>query len=148
MDVAQPWQEASVSLAKLSSECRLAQRIEGPGGDARWTDANGVFRGSNMDVAQQWQEALASLARLSPGQRTIRLLEAPGGDPPAVLGQLASEAIVERFSGREAVCEGFRFEIAVLSSSAELDLAPLLGQPLGLRLEGPYKQLRCKADPL
>ncbi|MGY0612470.1 type VI secretion system Vgr family protein [Luteimonas sp. A501] len=90
-----------------------------------------------MDVAQQWQEALASLARLSPGQRTIRLIEAPGGDPPAVLGQLASEAIVERFSGREAVCEPFRFEIAVLSSSAELDLAPLLGQPLGLRLDGP-----------
>ena len=90
-----------------------------------------------MDVAQQWQEALASLARLSPGQRTIRLLEPPGGDPPAILGQLASEAIVERFSGREAVCEPFRFEVSVLSSSAELDLAPLLGQPLGLRLDGP-----------
>src|SRR5690606_34195024 len=52
-------------------------------------------------------------------------------------GQLASEAIVERFSGREAVCEPFRFEVSVLSSSAELDLAPMLGQPLGLRLDGP-----------
>jgi type VI secretion system secreted protein VgrG len=90
-----------------------------------------------MDVAPHWQDAIASLARLSPGRRLIRLIEAPGGDPPDVLAQLTNEAVVERVQGREAVCEPFRFEVAVLSSSAELDLAPLLGQALGLRLDGP-----------
>ena len=55
-----------------------------------------------MDVAQHWQEALASLSKLSPDQRLIRLVEAPGGDAPPVSAQLASEAVVDRFHGREA----------------------------------------------
>lgn len=42
--------------------------------------------------------------------------------------------VVERFHGREAVCADFRFDIDVFSPSASLDLAPLLAQPLALRL--------------
>ena len=49
---------------------------------------------------------------------SVTKVEAPDGDAPEILGQIASEAIVERFSGREAVCEPFRFQVSVLSSSA------------------------------
>ena len=66
----------------------------------------------DKDVATLWQDAIATLARLSPDARLIRLVAGPGGDPPPILGELASSAIVERFSGREAVCESFRFEVA------------------------------------
>ena len=90
-----------------------------------------------MEVATLWQDAIASLARLSPEQRLVRLAEVPGTDAPPILQELVREAIPERFSGREAVCEPFRFEVSLLSSSAELDLAPMLGQPVGLRLAGP-----------
>lgn len=41
---------------------------------------------------------------------------------------------VERLSGREAVCEGFRFEVDCISASAFLDLRELLGREVGLRL--------------
>ena len=41
---------------------------------------------------------------------------------------------VERFHGREAVNESFRFEIDVLSGSPFLDLNPLLGSAIRLRL--------------
>jgi type VI secretion system secreted protein VgrG len=42
--------------------------------------------------------------------------------------------VVERFRGREAVNESFRFEIDVLSNAAFLDLAPLMGSAVRLRL--------------
>ncbi len=42
--------------------------------------------------------------------------------------------VVERFHGREAVDESFRFEIDVLSSAPFLDLNPLLGTAIRLRL--------------
>ena len=42
--------------------------------------------------------------------------------------------VPEHFEGREAVCEGFRFEVDCLSPSAFVPLAPLLGQPTTLRL--------------
>ncbi|MCA8023790.1 type VI secretion system Vgr family protein [Burkholderia cepacia] len=41
---------------------------------------------------------------------------------------------VERFHGREAMDESFRFEIDVLSSASFLDLNPLLGTAIRLRL--------------
>ena len=91
----------------------------------------------DMDVARLWQDAIAALAALSPDRRLIQLVEVPGTDPPAILRELVRDAIPERFSGREAVCEPFRFDVAVLSWSAELYLTPMLGQPLGLQLAGP-----------
>ncbi|WP_322069571.1 type VI secretion system Vgr family protein [Paraburkholderia bannensis] len=42
--------------------------------------------------------------------------------------------VVERFHGREAVNESFRFEIDVLSNADFLDLTPLLGSAARLRL--------------
>lgn len=42
--------------------------------------------------------------------------------------------IVERFSGREAVSESFRFEIDCVSTNAFFDLNPLLGEEVTLKL--------------
>ncbi|MDR8068320.1 type VI secretion system Vgr family protein [Burkholderia cenocepacia] len=42
--------------------------------------------------------------------------------------------VVERFHGREGISESFRFEIDVLSSEPFLDLAPLIGSAVRLRL--------------
>nr|WP_175782007.1 type VI secretion system Vgr family protein [Burkholderia anthina] len=42
--------------------------------------------------------------------------------------------VVERFHGREGISESFRFEIDVLSSEPFLDLAPLIGSAMRLRL--------------
>lgn len=68
--------------------------------------------------------------------------------PAALLGALPSQHdrligvdtplgavfVAERFSGREAVCEDFRFEVDCLSTSAFLDTGPLLGGAISLRL--------------
>lgn len=56
-----------------------------------------------------------------------RLLELKTALPDAVL-------IVERFSGREAVSETFRFEIDCISTNAHLDLNALIGEEITLRL--------------
>jgi len=56
-----------------------------------------------------------------------RLLEIKTALPEAAL-------VVERFSGREAVSETFRFEIDCLSTNAYLDLAQLVGEEITLRL--------------
>lgn len=42
--------------------------------------------------------------------------------------------VPEQFEGREAVCEGFRFEVDCLSPTAFAPLAQVLGQPATLRL--------------
>ncbi len=47
---------------------------------------------------------------------------------------MAGAFAVERFHGREAVNESFRFEIDVLSSEPFLDLGPLIGSAARLRL--------------
>ncbi|WP_265942650.1 type VI secretion system Vgr family protein [Dechloromonas sp. A34] len=56
-----------------------------------------------------------------------RLLELKIALPDAAL-------IVERFSGREAVSESFRFEIDCVSTNAHLDLNALIGEEVTLRL--------------
>lgn len=56
-----------------------------------------------------------------------RLLELKTALPDAAL-------IVERFSGREAVSETFRFEIDCISTNAHLDLKALIGEEITLRL--------------
>ena len=56
-----------------------------------------------------------------------RLLELKTPLPDAAM-------IVERFSGREAVSEPFRFEIDCVSTHAHFDLKPLLGEEVTLRL--------------
>ncbi|KAF1712006.1 type VI secretion system tip protein VgrG [Pseudoxanthomonas kalamensis DSM 18571] len=87
-----------------------------------------------MDILERWQQALAPLARLRGESRLIRLLAAPAGQPSPALDALMHAAVLEGFSGREAVCEPFRFRVRLLAHDAGLDLAPLLGQPLGLEL--------------
>ncbi|TDG16952.1 type VI secretion system tip protein VgrG [Paraburkholderia silviterrae] len=47
---------------------------------------------------------------------------------------LSGKFVVERFHGREAVNESFRFEIDVLSNEPFLDLNPLIGSAARLRL--------------
>lgn len=42
--------------------------------------------------------------------------------------------IVERFSGREAISEPFRFDIDCVSTDAHIDIHPLLGEEITLRL--------------
>ncbi|MDR2925100.1 MAG: type VI secretion system Vgr family protein, partial [Azoarcus sp.] len=70
-------------------------------------------------------EACAPLDGL-PGQRH-RLL--------SVATPLGGEKLVaERFRGREAVSECFRFSVECLSGDAHLDLRPLLGEEITLRL--------------
>ncbi|OWB28825.1 type VI secretion system Vgr family protein [Xanthomonas oryzae] len=54
----------------------------------------------------------------------------------------AAGFVVERFHGREGVSESFRFEIDVLSSEPFLDLSPLLGSAIRLRL-GTSGDQRC-----
>jgi type VI secretion system secreted protein VgrG len=56
-----------------------------------------------------------------------RLLEITTALPEAAL-------VVERFSGREAVSETFRFEIDCLSTNAYFDLAQVIGEEITLRL--------------
>ncbi|WP_226451763.1 type VI secretion system Vgr family protein [Ferribacterium limneticum] len=56
-----------------------------------------------------------------------RLLELKTALPDAAL-------IVERFNGREAISESFRFEIDCVSTNAYFDLKPLLGEEITLRL--------------
>jgi len=56
-----------------------------------------------------------------------RLLEITTALPDASL-------LVERFTGREAVSETFRFEIDCLSTNAYLDLKALIGEEITLRL--------------
>ena len=43
--------------------------------------------------------------------------------------------LAERFTGHEAVCADFRFEIDCLSTDLRLDTAPLLGRAITLRLQ-------------
>jgi len=59
--------------------------------------------------------------------QNARLLELKTPLPEAAL-------IVERFTGREALSESFRFEIDCVSSHAHVDLQLLLGEELTLRL--------------
>ncbi|PJJ96074.1 type VI secretion system tip protein VgrG [Lysobacteraceae bacterium NML03-0222] len=70
-------------------------------------------------------QLLTQLAR--PGDHQ-RLLVIEGASLPPL--------VVEQCSGEEALCADFRFQIDVLAPEAELDLTPVLGQPLclGLRL--------------
>lgn len=77
-----------------------------------------------MDWTDSALDAVAALGKLlSQDARLIELdCALPGGFVP------------ERFEGREAVCEGFRFEVDCLSPSAFVPLAPLLGLPAALRL--------------
>lgn len=56
-----------------------------------------------------------------------RLIELKTALPDAAL-------LVERFSGREAVSESFRFEIDCISTNAHFDLNTLLGEEVTLRL--------------
>ena len=56
-----------------------------------------------------------------------RLLELKTALPDAAL-------IVERFSGREAVSESFRFDIDCVSTNAYFDLRPLIGEEITLHL--------------
>ncbi|MBS1161937.1 MAG: Rhs element Vgr protein, partial [Proteobacteria bacterium] len=56
-----------------------------------------------------------------------RLLELTTALPEASL-------VVERFSGREAVSETFRFEIDCLSTNTHFDLAQVVGEEITLRL--------------
>uniref|UniRef100_Q47E10 Rhs element Vgr protein n=1 Tax=Dechloromonas aromatica (strain RCB) TaxID=159087 RepID=Q47E10_DECAR len=56
-----------------------------------------------------------------------RLLELKTALPDAAL-------IVERFNGREAISESFRFEIDCVSTNAYFDLKPLIGEEITLRL--------------
>ncbi|MCH2221721.1 MAG: type VI secretion system Vgr family protein, partial [Dechloromonas sp.] len=59
--------------------------------------------------------------------QNARLLELKTSLPDAAL-------IVERFSGREAISESFRFEIDCVSTHAHFDIKPLLGEEVTLRL--------------
>jgi len=56
-----------------------------------------------------------------------RLIELKTALPDAAL-------LVERFTGREAISESFRFEIDCVSTNAYFDLKPLLGEEVTLRL--------------
>jgi len=56
-----------------------------------------------------------------------RLLELKTALPDTAL-------LVERFTGREAISESFRFEIDCVSTNAHFDLNPLLGEEVTLRL--------------
>jgi len=62
--------------------------------------------------------------------------------------------LVERFQGQEAVCDSYRFEIDCISTSAFLDTAALIGEPVDLRLQradGSYRHWRglcSQAAPL
>jgi type VI secretion system secreted protein VgrG len=78
------------------------------------------------------QSLVANLfgSHLSQHARLLTLESAQGSDLPESL-------VVERFVGREAVNELFRFDIDTLSVSATLDLTPLVGQELTLRLLQP-----------
>ncbi|MDR7192641.1 type VI secretion system Vgr family protein [Luteimonas terrae] len=76
-----------------------------------------------MELPSQAREALAALAAPSQHARLIRL------DAPL------PGLVVERFTGHEAVCASFRFEIDVLSTSAFLEPDTLLAQPLRLHLQ-------------
>lgn len=67
---------------------------------------------------------IADLFRLL--SQDARLIELDSALPGAL--------VPERVEGREAVCEGFRFNIDCFSSSAFLATQPLIGQPLTLRL--------------
>ena len=71
---------------------------------------------------RQSVQAAGLIAQLAGGHR---LLEIDTALPGAFL--------VERYSGHEAVCAAFRFEVDCLSLSAFLDTRALLGQPVTLR---------------
>lgn len=77
-----------------------------------------------MDWTDSALDAVAALGKLL--SQDARLIELDCALPGVF--------VPERFEGREAVCEGFRFEVDCLSPSAFVPLAPLLGQPATLRL--------------
>lgn len=81
-----------------------------------------------VDIAMDWidsaHDAAVALGKLL--SQDARLIELDCALPGVF--------VPERFEGREAVCEGFRFEVDCLSPSAFVPLAPLLGQPATLRL--------------
>lgn len=77
-----------------------------------------------MDWIDSAHDAVAALGKLL--SQDARLIELDCALPGVF--------VPERFEGREAVCEGFRFEVDCLSPSAFVPLAPLLGQPATLRL--------------
>ncbi|KGM53025.1 type IV secretion protein Rhs [Lysobacter concretionis Ko07 = DSM 16239] len=80
-------------------------------------------------------QSLASSTRhLLAGLQHQRLIQI---STPGIDTALPDALVVERFRGREAVCEDFHFEIDCLSTSAFLDTKPLLGRPLSLRLQQP-----------
>ncbi|QOW23191.1 type VI secretion system tip protein VgrG [Lysobacter avium] len=72
-----------------------------------------------MDI----QSVARALSRVSQDERLIELSTA-----------LPDALVVERFEGREAVCDDFRFTVDCLSTDAFLDARALLGQPMSLRL--------------
>ncbi len=73
----------------------------------------------DMDI----QSVARALSRVSQDERLIELSTA-----------LPDALVVERFEGREAVCDDFRFTVDCLSTDAFLDARALLGQPMSLRL--------------
>ncbi|GAB3752108.1 type VI secretion system Vgr family protein [Lysobacter olei] len=77
-----------------------------------------------MDWTEAAPDAAIALGKLLSQDARLIELDCP----------LPGVFVTERFNGREAVCEGFRFEIDCLSPSAFSPLAPLLGQPATLRL--------------
>ncbi|TWI12640.1 type VI secretion system Vgr family protein [Aerolutibacter ruishenii] len=77
-----------------------------------------------MDWIDSAHDAVAALGKLL--SQDARLIELDCALPGVF--------VPERFEGREAVCEGFRFEVDCLSPSAFVPLPPLLGQPAALRL--------------
>ncbi|WP_160291542.1 type VI secretion system Vgr family protein, partial [Lysobacter sp. A03] len=73
----------------------------------------------DMDI----QSVARALARVSQEQRLIELSTA-----------LPDALVVERFEGREAVCDDFVFNVDCLSTDAFLDTRALIGNAMALRL--------------
>ena len=86
-----------------------------------------------MDWIDAAQDAAIALGKLL--SQDARLIELDCALPGVL--------VPERFEGREAVCEGFRFEIDCLSPTAFAPLAGVLGQPATLRLRRADGSLRA-----
>ncbi|MGY0797714.1 type VI secretion system Vgr family protein [Lysobacter sp. A286] len=77
-------------------------------------------------TARQWSTLLSQDTRLIEIDTSVGGRSGAAASPPAL--------VVERFDGRESVCDDFTFNIDCLSMSAFLDAKALIGQPLALRL--------------
>ena len=86
-----------------------------------------------MDWIDAAQDAAIALGKLL--SQDARLIELDCALPGVL--------VPERFEGREAVCEGFRFDIDCLSPTAFAPLAGVLGQPATLRLRRADGSLRA-----